>query len=207
MLGPSFEIVAYAIFCLVVLALLFRVAMVARRLRSGSEIFRQRYERRQRGQPRWLTSPLFLLFLGLVWVGLGSRTAITGRNWYRDERSASRQKTMLLDLTIPHVSPERIYTVIAKFQVDGRAYTSSSPLHIQFGQQKPVYRVVLYYDPKNPARNTWTRFQRPNSQVLDRVLAYAIGFLALTAVLIELLETEWIRRRLQSAHPGLDAER
>lgn len=87
--------------------------------------------------------------------------------------------------------------MVAKFQVDGRAYVSSSPLYLQFGQQKPVYRVVLYYDSKNPARNAWTRFPLPKPHVLDRVFAYAIGFLALTVVLIELVETEWIRRQLQ----------
>ncbi|MGO8720653.1 MAG: hypothetical protein ACLQMO_15780 [Acidobacteriaceae bacterium] len=207
MLGPSLEILLCGIVCLLALALLLRVATAARRLRNGSEVLLQRSERGRRAQPKWLTSPLFLFFLVLVWVGLGARTAIAGRDWYRDERSASHQKEVFLDLTIPHVSPERIYTVVAKFQVDGRAYVSSSPLHIQFGQQKPVYRVVLYYDSRNPTRNAWTQFQRPRPQVLDRVLAYAAGFLALTAGWIELIETEWIRRRLQSASPGRDAER
>lgn len=83
------------------LPLLLRAAVAAWRLSSDREILQERSERRGPAQPKWLTSLPFLLFLVLVWVDLGAGTAIAGHDWYKDERSATHQKELLLDLTSP----------------------------------------------------------------------------------------------------------
>ena len=196
--APASEILIRPIFWLIAVALVARAAIIVYQWRSGRTEGGRRYVHRWSRQPRWFTSRLSAVLLGVAFIGLGTLATVEAYQWHISQGSAMQQKMLPLDLHIPHVSPERTYTVVAKFRVQGKPYVSRNPLHIKFGPQKPVYRVVLYYDTKNPARNTWTRFENPSKQELNRAMIHAIGSMIVAILLLEWLNA-WRTRRISAA--------
>src|SRR5665213_964287 len=192
----SFEVLECAIFLLLAFALVLRVAIGAYRFRENNvQVLRQRLERWQQRQ-RWLTSGIFFLLVAIGFLWMGTTTAVEAYRWKVDTNAALHQKMLPLDLHIPNVSPDRTYTVVARFRIHGKPY-ASRPLHIKFGEKKPAYQLTLYYDPKNPARNAWTKFQIPSRRDLNRAVAHAIGFMFFGILLLNGLEFTLLRRRIE----------
>jgi hypothetical protein len=192
---PSFNLFELAIFSLMTLAFSFQLARCIHRLRrNDKQILQQRVERWGR-RPKWLISGIMFFVLGVGFVFLGAMTAVKTYRWQQDRKTAEHQKALPLDLHIPSVSPDRTYTVVAKFRVRGRSYTSL-PLQMKFGRQKSSYPVTLYYDVKDPAKNSWTRFETPDQRELKQALGHAIGLIFIGILLIDYGEIQMIKRRL-----------
>ncbi len=193
--APASEILIRVIFWLVVVVFAARIAIAIYRWRSGRTQAERRPVYRRSRQPTWFTSRLSAVLLGLAFIWLGTLATVDANHWHVSQGSVRHQKILPLDLYIPHVSPDRTYTVVAKFRVQGKPYVSSTPLHVKFGPQKPAYRVALYYDTKNPARNAWTRFENPGERELNRAMVHAIGSMMVAILLLEWLTT-WRTRRI-----------
>lgn len=189
------EVLERIIFWLLVLTLVTKIWMSAYRFRQNNlKIFQRRLEHWQR-HPRWIASSVFILLTSIGFFWMGTMTAIQAHRWHSDTKTALQQKILPLDLHIPNVSPDRTYTVVAKFRIHGRPY-ESSPLHVKFGAKKSSYNLTLHYDAKNPAKNSWVEFQAPGKQDLNRVMDSANGLMFLGILLWEPLEIKLIRRRL-----------
>ena len=186
----------FALLGILAVALVCRLAAAARRLKKGDHEDFGRVVEHWRVRPGWLTSNLFLVLLALAILFLGTRSARELRHWYSVQRALFEQKSLLLDLHIPNASPDRTYTVMAKFYVQDRPYVSSTPLQIRFGARQTAYRVRLYYDAGDPARNAWTPLPPPKRELPIRAMAAGIGLLLLALVWVELAEVRWIRWRL-----------
>lgn len=189
------EIIERIIFCFLVIALIAKIWMSASRFRKNNlQIFQQRLEY-WRWYPKWMTSRIFILLAvtGFLWMGI--TTAVQAHRWYRDKKIALQQKILPVELHVPNTVPDRTYTVVVKFRIQGRPY-QSSPLQIKFGTKKPSYSLTLYYDVKNPANNSWAKFQAPDKYDLNQVMRYAIGFMFLGIPLLNWLEIRLIRCRL-----------
>ena len=188
----------YGIFCIVAVALVARISLAVYRLR-GRQTARQRYGDRSPGRwAKWMTSGAAGLLLIAAWTWLGISTAKAAHHWRADGMAVRDQKMLPLDLHITRAIPEQTYTVIAKFRIHGRQYTSSS-LQMRFGNGRPAYRLLLFYDPRNPARNAWIRLQS-DGHARDRTMTRATGWMLLTMLLLEWLQTALVHRRAVPQH-------
>ncbi len=150
--------------------------------------------RRRRGAS-WLTSSLFCTSLSVAFLFLGAMTALKSYRYLQSRKHFAKPKALLLVISIPRVSPERTYTVVAKFRVHGHAHTSV-PLRIRFGAQKKSYQLTLYYDDRDPSINSWTKFKTADRRELKEALAYGIGFVLIGIFLLHWAEIGLIRRSL-----------
>ncbi len=191
-----------ALLGILAIALMCRFAIAAYRLKKEDREIVRRIVERWRTRPGWLTSNLLLVLLALAILFLGARGARELHRWHAVQRALFEQKSLLLDLHIPNASPNRTYTVTAKFYVQDRPYVSSTPLQIRFGARQTAYRVRLYYDAGDPARNAWTPLPPPKRELPIHAMAAGIGLLLLALAWVELAEVRWIRRRLCKQEPG-----
>ena len=184
---PASEFVIYGTFWILALAFVLRIlAAVYYYHRSGRGQAPRRNPVGRKPPPKWLTSGITGLLLVAGCAVLGMATALAARQWRVNAAGVRDQRTLSLDLHIPHVMPNQTYTVIAKFHLRGRQYVSA-PLRVQFGPQKPVYHLLLYYDPRRPQRNGWAKL-RADARDLERMAADAIAWMLLSILLLEWLQ-------------------
>ncbi len=195
---PLFSAFPRVVFGLLAFMLIVRAWMCARRFyKNDLQASRQRLETSQR-RPGWITSGIFTFAVIIAFLALGIITAIQTYRWRLATKAALHQTVLPVVVYIPHVSPDQTYTVVTKFRIHGRPY-SSSPIRIRFGAQMASYHLKLYYDAKNPAINSWEKFQVPGQRQLNRAIYEGIGLMLLGLLLVDRLEIQWIRRRLVHA--------